>query len=157
MKSLHRLVCLAIVLLAGCGRLTTPSTTSQAVEPSLLISVVYSGGLCMDDTGPNPCNVKTDILTDGTLTVRRYRELIKTTMLSADEIATLTTFINTTDFTAAKAVPFTGDCPTAYDGIEVFYTFVTAHGTEELASCRVKIDFTLPLFQTLSAILKKYE
>lgn len=44
--------------------------------------------------------------------------IIKTTTLSADEIATLTTLVNSTNFTAVKAVPFTGTCPTAYDGGE---------------------------------------
>ncbi|WP_152976530.1 hypothetical protein [Herpetosiphon geysericola] len=96
-------------------------------------------------------------MTDGMLTVHMNGKRAKTTMLSSDELATLTTLVNSTDFTAAKAVPFTGVCPTTNDLFETFYTFVTAHGTEELASCRVTIDFTLPLFQTLLAILEHYE
>lgn len=156
MKSLRRLMVLGMVVLVGCGALQ-PSSTTLPSEPKLLISAAYRGGLCMYDTGPHICNGKRDILTDGTLTEHANGKIVKTTTLSADEIATLANLVNSTDFTAVKAVPFTGTCPTAYDGGEALYTLVTTHGTEELTTCTVTIDFTLPLFQTLSTILEKYQ
>lgn len=159
MKSLRRLMVLGMVVLVGCGALQPRSTPPQATEPPLLISVKYSGGLCPSDTGRGSmtCTGTNDILTDGTLTVSANGNLVKTAMLSADELATLTTLVNTTNFTAIRAVPFTGLCPSAYDGSEAFYTFVTTHGMEEVASCTVTIDDMLPLFQTLSTILEKYQ
>ncbi|XSG77242.1 hypothetical protein ACP8Y2_09550 [Herpetosiphon llansteffanensis] len=100
---------------------------------------------------------KNEILKDGTLTLISDGTTIKTTILSADEIATITTLISTTDFTTIKNTPFFGICQAPSYEAEVTYTIVTVNGLEEIASCTVAIDPTLPLFQTLTEILEKYD
>lgn len=61
--------------------------------------------------------------------------------------------IRTTDFTALRSHPFTGECPTAWDGQEIVYGFATPAGSERVASCEVAIDDGTPLFAAVSAAL----
>ncbi len=60
--------------------------------------------------------------------------------VTPEVLSTLQTLIATTDFRVIKSRPFTGDCPTAYDGQETIYSFTTPGGVETIASCTVAID-----------------
>jgi hypothetical protein len=64
--------------------------------------------------------------------------------------------IDTADFVALKSKEFTGQCPTAYDGEEATYTFVTPKGIEVLASCKIAIDEKSALFMKVRDIQEKY-
>ncbi len=68
-------------------------------------------------------------------------------------LGALESAIASTDFAALKARPFTGECPTAFDGQEVVFEFGAPRGTERLASCEVEIDWGLPLFVAASTAL----
>jgi hypothetical protein len=57
------------------------------------------------------------------------------------------------DFAAIKAKPFTGTCPTAYDGSEVTYTFAAASGSQVLPSCKYALDARHPLFVAARRLL----
>jgi hypothetical protein len=52
------------------------------------------------------------------------------------------------------AVPFTGECPIAFDGQELTYTFHPAgRAPVTIASCEVAIDPADPLFHAIDLIL----
>ena len=55
------------------------------------------------------------------------------------------------DFKAIAAVPFTGTCPTAFDGSDLIYTFGAPGEPQQIDSCVVAVDFNAPLFK---AVLK---
>ena len=54
---------------------------------------------------------------------------------------------STTDFAAITAVPFGGECRTAFDGQEVIYQFDAPSGPVRIASCEVAVDPEAPIFQ----------
>ena len=57
------------------------------------------------------------------------------------------------DFEAIRSHPFRGECPTAFDGQEVIYTFATPSGPERISSCEVEIEPEDPLFAAVNGIL----
>ena len=65
----------------------------------------------------------------------------------------LTTGIEDADWEAILANPFTGDCPTAYDGQEQVYTFHVEPEPVVVASCTTIVDPSVEPFQTVSGIL----
>ena len=71
----------------------------------------------------------------------------------ADQLQTLSTLIATTDFAAIRARPFTGVCPTAFDGQEIVFTFAAPSGPQRIATCEVDVDFGSPLFTAVSTAL----
>jgi hypothetical protein len=74
-------------------------------------------------------------------------------VVPADQVRTLSTLIATTDFAVIRARPFTGQCPTAFDGQELVFEFSTPGGPQRIATCEVEVDFGLPLFVALSTAL----
>ncbi len=71
----------------------------------------------------------------------------------AEAMATLTAAVNQTDFAAVKSHPFTGQCPTTFDGQELVFEFNVGATTQRVASCEVEIDWGSPLFVALGAAL----
>ena len=63
-----------------------------------------------------------------------------------DQLAVLDAAIKTTDFAILKSRPFTGQCPTAYDGQEFVFEFGAPGGPQRLATCEVEVDYGSPLF-----------
>jgi hypothetical protein len=61
--------------------------------------------------------------------------------------------VKTTDFAILKARPFTGECPTAFDGHELIYEFGAPGGTQRIATCEVEVDPGHPLFLAVEAAL----
>jgi hypothetical protein len=56
-----------------------------------------------------------------------------------------------------RAKPFTGTCPTAFDGQEVIFTFTLATGDIRLASCESDLDPDHELFRALREVLRAAE
>ncbi|HSL98412.1 MAG TPA: hypothetical protein VK831_07555, partial [Candidatus Deferrimicrobiaceae bacterium] len=61
--------------------------------------------------------------------------------------------VEATDYAAIRSRPFTGECPTAYDGQEVVLEFHASSGVQTIRSCEVEIDWTSPLFAATVAAL----
>jgi hypothetical protein len=74
-------------------------------------------------------------------------------VLSRDTLTALDSIISTTDFAAITAVPFGGECPTAFDGQEVIYQFDAPSGPVRIASCEVAVDPEAPIFIGVAAAL----
>ena len=62
------------------------------------------------------------------------------------QLAALESAIKLTDFALLKSRPFTGECPTNFDGQEFIFEFAAPGGVERIATCEVDVDYALPLF-----------
>lgn len=140
---------LGLVLLAvACAPTpSTPASTPGAATapPSVaggpLVTIEVRGGECPEGA----CGRTTVIERDGRVHVVAP-EASEVSTMPGPILEALIAEIETTDFDAMAARPFRGECPTAFDGQEVVFTFVAPSGTHRLASCEVEIDFGRPLF-----------
>lgn len=113
--------------LAGCDLF-------RAVQPSsaVLVRVEASGGECPQ----GECTNRWEIRRDGTV--------ISTGAVVPDIepqiLVRIIASIDSADWTAILARPFTGECPRNFDGQENTFTFPTATGDVVVASCTTQID-----------------
>lgn len=73
-----------------------------------------------------------------------------------EAMAALTAAVNQTDFAAVKSRPFTGQCPTTFDGQELVFEFNVGATTQRIASCEVAIDWGSPLFVAIGAAIGEW-
>jgi hypothetical protein len=141
---------LAFVLITtGCtAEVPTPSPTPSPVPSGVLLTVETRGGMCAE----GPCGASVFVERDG-----RVHQAAKPPndlgVVSEAELAALDEQIRTTDFAELRSHPFTGTCPTAYDGQEMVFEFGAPGGIERVASCEVEIDYDAPLFAAVSNAL----
>jgi hypothetical protein len=128
--------------------------TAQSAQPApddpTLVRVVDHGGLC---TGGQECSTETVVLTSDTAIRQSAGAVAVSYPISAEQIEQLASLIDNADFTALAASPFTGVCPTAYDGVERIYVFASVDGPVTLASCQVEIDHAAPLIALVDTIV----
>ena len=170
MVMLRALLVSVVALLAiGCsqtavpsGSAAAPSSSSRAPTfiplpsdspaptpvPIAIVSIETRGGECA--TGA--CGWLVNIEADGTL-----HEVIPTDQVLGTVpeplIEALRIEVEQANYPLLQSKPFTGECPTAFDGQETIYTFHVATGDEEIASCTVAIDENHPLFRAVAAAL----
>jgi hypothetical protein len=77
-------------------------------------------------------------------------------VVSAANMSTLTAAIAATDFATLRSRPFTGECPTAFDGQELIFEIAAIGGPQRLASCEVDLDWGHPLFTAVAAALGEW-
>ena len=140
MESMIRLFLIAVVV-AGCALVPSPAD-------GRLVTVEAHGGRCPE----GECRRVFAIESDG-LVHQLEPDEAEIHRVSDETIDVYRTALSITDFNALRSRPFTGDCPTAFDGMEIIYTFETPGGTERIASCEVEIDRQAPLFVAVDAIL----
>ncbi len=147
MQTLMRALCLAAIAVASvacASKVPFPSSaTPPANEP--LVSVTTRGGECVG----GPCGSTATLDRDGRvhLAAKPPNDLGTVPLGS---VRALEALIAATDFAAIKAHPFAGQCPTAFDGQEYVFEFVTPGGVQRIASCEVAIDWGSPLFVAVS-------
>jgi hypothetical protein len=151
------LVLLALVTVA-CG--VTPMASgpppspavsgvpAEAVPTTPLLTVESRGGECMD----GPCGSTVIVDRDGTVRSADKPPNVLGTIPAA-QMAALDAAIKLTDFALLKSRPFTGECPTNFDGQEFIFEFAAPGGTERIATCEVQVDYALPLFVAVSTAL----
>jgi hypothetical protein len=113
------LAAVVVAVAAGSGRSATPDAT-------LLAEVRYTGGLCM----PRACDTRMRLLADG----RLLRNGTLVHRVQAPQLRALRRAIAAIDIAEIRRHPFTGVCPTAYDGQEATYRFRGIRMS--LSSCR---------------------
>ncbi|HSL34911.1 MAG TPA: hypothetical protein VK871_14760 [Candidatus Limnocylindrales bacterium] len=133
-------------IVAGCGWQFFGVGASPIAGP--LVTVETRGGECP----AGACGQTTVIERDGRvhLIAPAAAELgtVDPTLLEALRVE-----IEQADFAAIAGRPFTGECPTAYDGQETIFTFETSTGSHRLASCEVAIDLDATLFRAALAAI----
>jgi hypothetical protein len=127
------------------------SALSASPDPNLLLTVETRGGNC-----PNgPCGSVITIGRDGAVhQVRPSVEDLGT--IPKAEMDALAAEIDRANFPLIESRPFTGECPTAFDGQETIYTFHLPTGDEEMATCRVAINSHHPLFLAVGAAMRTF-
>jgi hypothetical protein len=136
----------AALALAGCNA-SVPVPLGGPV-----LTVEMRGGLCADG---GTCHSAVILERDG-----RVHSAAKPPNdlghVDARAMAALTAAIQATDWAALRSHPFTGQCPTAFDGQELIFEFGVGAGTQRVASCETDIDWTHPLFVALAVALGKF-
>ena len=122
---------------------------SLLAAPGPLVKVTTRGGECVN----GPCGSIIEIARDGTVT-----EVLPGStdlgIVPADVLAALEAAIMAADFDAIRPRPFTGECPTAFDGQEVVYEFGVPGGIQRVGSCETEIDPDSPVFAAVTAALR---
>jgi hypothetical protein len=128
--------------LAACGG------TAVATPTGPLVTVETRGGECASA----PCGMTVIVERDGRvhLAAKPPNDLGTVPPVA---LAALDAAIRTTDYASLKRHPFTGQCPTAFDGQEYVFEFGAPGGVQHIASCEVAIDFGSPLFVAVSTAL----
>jgi hypothetical protein len=129
------LIIAAMLALGACQAIDAPAARGP------LVSAERRGGECP----AGPCESLVVIERDGRVHQVKpgSAELGR---MGAGRLSALDAAIRTTDFAVLRSRPFTGECPTAFDGQEVIYTFGAPGGPQRVASCEVEIDPANPLF-----------
>lgn len=138
---------LALLSLTACN-VAVPNLAA-ALTGGPLMRVSYSGGMCRG----GGCSSSLAFERDGSYTSTSGQDKPTKGKVPKADIDALAAEIARADFGKIKAVKFTGTCPTAYDGSEVTYTFLTLLGTQEVASCQVAIDKDSPLFKAAAKVV----
>lgn len=135
-------------LIAGCGDLP-PASSSPSLDPHRpLVTVETHGGECAF----GECREAVRIDADGsTHRLQPQPELVRA--VPAQLVDALALEMDRANFRLLESRPFSGTCPTAYDGQETIYTFHLAEGDEVIAGCRVAIDPNHPLFRAVAAVM----
>jgi hypothetical protein len=137
----------AAIALAGCNsgaNLSLPGTGP-------LVTVEMRGGMCP----AGACDSSVILDRDGRVhaAAKPPNEVGR---VNSDALAALTAAIQATDWAALKSRPFTGECPTAFDGQELIFEFGVGTGTQRIASCEVDIDWGHPLFVAVGVALGEW-
>jgi hypothetical protein len=133
------------VFVACAGAPLLPS----ASDP--LVTVSTRGGECPD----GPCGTTVTLRRDGTVHEATLPP-DEVTTIPAGQVAAVAAAIEAADFAALRSRPFTGECPTAFDGQEIVFEFTTATGAERISTCEVEVDLGGPPFVTVAAALAPF-
>jgi hypothetical protein len=115
-----------------------------------LVKVTTTGGMCVYVA----CGAVTTVDTLGNL-IRKDgsgKESIK--KIDFTEISDLRSLVEGTNYEGMRRFPFTGTCPTAYDGTQYIYEFYVHGKVEILDMCKTNINYDDPLFVSLMKILQ---
>ena len=137
----------------AAARSATPIATAPAALHAPLLAVTYTGGLCPY----GPCQGGFVIDRAGAFVATEGATVQATHQLTRAELVDLVALVDHADYARLRAKPFTGLCPSAYDGREVIYTFYSARGVERLSSCEVAIDQSTPLFRKVEEVRATYD
>jgi hypothetical protein len=137
------LLLLATLALGACGQ--TPAAQPVSTPARAVASVEARGGECPQGM----CSTRYEVFSDG----RVVRDDGATDAMDAGIAARLTELVEAADWDAILARPFTGECPTAYDGQELVYTFWPGAGEVTVASCSVQVDPGQEPFATIDRVL----
>lgn len=119
-----------------------PTPVASYAPDAVVLRLVSRGGMCA--TGS--CSSETTVRADGRFSTQLNGTTPATGQLDPSLVQDYLLKVSETDFVALKAKPFTGTCPTAYDGNEFVYTFATPQGDEVIADCTYAVNLSEPVF-----------
>ncbi len=131
---------LVAAVVAGCDLF-------RAVQPSsaILVRVETSGGECPQGACANRWEIRRDgVVISAGAAVPDIDPQVLTRIIAS---------IDSADWTAILARPFTGECPKNFDGQEHIFTFPTAAGDVVVASCTTQIDPGQEPFESILSAL----
>ncbi len=138
----------AALVVAACS---ATDSIPLPVPVGPLLTVEARGGECF----AAPCGMTVILERDG-----RVHSAAKPPndlgIVTGPQLVALSDAIAAADFEALKARPFTGECPTAFDGQELVFEFTTASGVQRIATCDVDVDYGSPLFVAVGVAMGPY-
>ena len=147
MKKVLFLFGVAFLLIMGCTQIPP-----EKVDNGELLSIELSGGKCS-----GPCLSRNLNISNSGAVVENYNYTdYKHGILSKEDLDALTALVETTDYDGLREKKFTGDCPTASDGLKRAYSFYTSKGVQKIDGCETKVDSNDPLVKFINDLLKKY-
>jgi hypothetical protein len=146
-----RLRMLAAVMLAALVSAACQGSPVQVPGTGPLLAVTTRGGECP----AGACGQSVILEHDGRVhaAAKPPNELGQ---VPAASMAALTAAVNQADFVAIKSHPFTGQCPTTFDGQELVFEFNVGATAQRIASCEVDIDWGSPLFVAVGTALGQW-
>ena len=140
----------ALICLAASSAACSPADIASLL-PSAgpLVTVSTRGGECPD----GPCGTTVTLHRDGTVHEATLPPDEAVGTVPAPQVAAIEAAIRATDFATLRSRPFTGECPTAFDGQEIVFEFATSAGIERIATCEVEVDLGAPVFAAVGAAL----
>jgi len=142
-------VTVAIILRLNSAPALMQGRPTPTDAPMFLMKIEFQGGLCVY----GGCYGYTTLYKDGTIIHSDAPDQETTGKLDLLSVDALAKRIEAADYAALRSVPFTGTCPTAYDGQEIIYTFYTSRGPEVISDCQYVIDYKAPLFSKVNELL----
>lgn len=135
-RSLAAFLALLAMVVAGCN-----GSTDALPGTGPLVTVTMKGGDCPAGT----CEQSVIVERDGRVhaAAKPPNDLGQ---VPAEAMAALTSAVSQADYASLKSRPFTGQCPTTFDGQELIFEFGVGTSTQRIASCEVDIDWGSPLF-----------
>ena len=118
---------------------TTDPATSSAAD-TIVLTVDVTGGECAN----GPCGAQYVVYGDGRVDGPPGAALA----IPADQMTLIADQVGRTNWDAVRAVPFTGECPTAFDGQKHIYGFPAPGGDLVFDSC----EFDLSGVEAIQAI-----
>ena len=128
------------------GPTPTPSEApaESLAADEIVVTVSVTGGEC-----PNgPCGASYTIYGDGR--VDGLEDPLYA--IPGDQMTLIADQVGRTNWDAVRAVPFTGECPTAFDGQKHVYAFPAETGDLVFDSCEFDLS-SVPAIQAIDAAL----
>lgn len=148
-KHLLRLSAIVVIAVSVAACQSIPAVASLVPAAGPIVTITTRGGECPDGA----CESITIVERDGRLHMTKP-EIAELGTIPSAALTALDAAVRSTDFGAIRARPFTGECPTAFDGQEAIYEFAAPSGIERLESCQSEIDPNHPLFAALTAAMQ---
>ncbi len=148
MKAILVAVMLVSTVACSSGPAATPSPDPTPSPNGPLLTLSMRGGMCPGGS----CDTMYYVEHDGRvhLAAKPPNEL---GYVGEQELATLQAAIAAADYDEIRSHPFSGTCPTAFDGQELVLEFDSPGGPQTIASCEVAIDWGSPLFAAVAQAL----
>ena len=135
-----------IIAIVVVGYFSVPASTGKT-ESEPLVVVSHTGGKCVDsgNGGASVCSSKETIYSNGTYEGHEA--------LSAEQVETLKVLIQESKLDTLSFS--TGlDCPSAYDGTDIAYSYPTKYGNTIYTLCQINSSDTDPLLAYTSTLIK---
>ena len=144
MKAPLRILAFVVVsaALAACAQ-------EQTAPSGPLLTVIWRGGLC----SYGACAATFELSADGAYSLAEGDGTETSGAIDSALVDGLSDAVERADFGAVRVRSFTETCPTAYDGQEIIYTFRHHGGDERMSTCKYVLEWDLPQFPQLLAIL----
>lgn len=130
-----------------------PTLGSIVDDGDILFSIYQQGGLCQYGL----CNREIIIFVDATFLINDGNGEKREGIVGAKKVEEIWLAMVEADFDLIRAIPFTDECPTAYDGTESIYTFYINGGVEIISSCEYVIDENSSLFAAIFDLMAGLE
>lgn len=151
MPRLAWLITLAVAFAVSLGACTAFGGIGLPAATGPLVTVTMRGGMC----AAGACDNSVILDRDGRVhsAAKPPNDLGR---VPAQQMATLTAAVATTDYQAVRSAPFTGECPVNFDGQELIFEFAVGAATQRVASCDVDIPWGHPLFVAIGVALGEW-